>query len=183
MSAVDPLAERLLESNSVFTGRLLHLHVDEVEQHTGGRARREVVDHPGAVCIVPRAADGRLVLVRQWRHPVGRALWELPAGTRDPGEDPETTAERELAEETGYTAKRWTRLGSGAVAPGYSTEVIHYFLAEELTDGETSPDEDEHVEARLFSVEEIGHLLASGEVDLKTIAGLAMVGIPVTPRG
>src|SRR5579863_1041719 len=120
----DDLREEPVDRRTVFDGRLLHVYADTVRLPGGGTASREVVGHRGAVAIVARDHAGRVVLVRQWRHAVGRAVWEVPAGTREEGEAPDATARRELAEETGYTASRWTELGHGPVSPGYSSEQI-----------------------------------------------------------
>ena len=168
------LAEEPLGRRRVFEGRLLRVSDDTVRLPGGAEAHREVVEHPGAVAIVPALEDGRIVLVRQWRHAVGRALWELPAGTRDASEDPAGTARRELAEETGYSASRWRALGRGPVSPGYSSEEIHFFLATGLQAGEVSPDPDELLDIAAFDRHELAALAARGEVDLKTIAGLAL---------
>ncbi|MGD0832883.1 MAG: NUDIX hydrolase [Candidatus Dormibacteria bacterium] len=177
--ADEQLRERPVDRRNVFEGRLLTVHVDQVATAGGELATREIVDHPGAVAIVATAPDGGVVLVRQWRHAVGAALWEIPAGTLTAGEPPEAAARRELAEETGYTAAEWRRLGSGPVAPGYSGEILHVFAATGLRPGPPHTDPDEHVVARLFSLDEIGRLVADDAVDIKTVAGLALAGIPV----
>jgi ADP-ribose pyrophosphatase len=177
--ADEELRERPVDRRTVFEGRLLTVHADQVATAGGQLATREIVDHPGAVAIVATDLDGRVVLVRQWRHAVGAALWEIPAGTLTPGEPPEAAARRELAEETGYTAGEWRRLGSGPVAPGYSSEILHVFSAKDLHPGLPHTDPDEHVVARLFSPEEIVRLVAEDGVDIKTVAGLALAGIPV----
>ncbi len=114
----DHLREEPLRRRPVYEGRLLHVFEDTVRLPSGREARREVVEHIGAVTVVATDADARVVLVRQWRHATGRALWELPAGTREPGEDPAATARRELTEETGYGAREWRELGHGPVSPG-----------------------------------------------------------------
>lgn len=120
--------------------------------------------------------EGRVVLVRQWRHATGGALWEIPAGTREPDEDPAVTARRELREETGYSARGWRELGHGAVSPGYSNEVVWFFAATDLTDGEAAPDSDELLDVGVFSAAEVARLAKAGAVDLKTLAGLALAG-------
>ena len=176
----EMLRERPVGRQTVFQGRLLTVHSDTVETAAGQRAGREIVDHPGAVGIVAADGHGRVILVRQWRHAVGRALWEIPAGTLARGEPPESAARRELAEETGYTASSWSRLGSGPVAPGYSGEILHLFAARHLSMGEPHPDPDEHVVARLFTVAEMHRLIAEEAVDIKTIAGLALAGFAVS---
>jgi ADP-ribose pyrophosphatase len=155
---------------------LISVFDDEVSLVDGSRAHREVVVHPGAVAIVAFDEDGRVAMVRQWRHPVGRSLWELPAGTRDRGESPERTAERELAEETGLVARNWLPFGQWPLAPGYSTEVMHFFKAWDLEPGEGVADEDERLEVRFFSPPEVAALVRSGDVDVKTIAGLGLAG-------
>jgi len=172
----DHLRETLAERRTVFEGRLLKVYQDQVTLPDGRPATREIVHHRGAVAVVPVAADGRVVLVRQWRHAMERALWEIPAGTRDEGEEPFTTARRELEEETGYTAAAWRSLGEACVSPGYSRELIWFFLAEGLTEGETSTDADELLDVRLFEPGEILQLVGSGTTDLKTLAGLALAG-------
>ena len=175
----EVLRERPVERRTVFQGRLLTVHSDTVETAEGQRTGREIVDHPGAVAIVAADGHGRVVLVRQWRHAVGRALWEIPAGTLARGEHPDSAARRELAEETGYTASSWSRLGSSPVAPGYSGEILHMFAAHQLSSGEPHTDPDEHVVARLFTTAEIHRLIAEDEVDVKTVAGLALAGFAV----
>lgn len=176
---LDHLRETLSSREEVFAGRLLHVYRDEVRLPDGATATREVVEHPGAVAIVATDGDGRILLVRQWRHPLARALWEIPAGTREPEEPVEETARRELREETGYAAEHWETLGVAASSPGFSTELTHFFAARHLTEGEPGTDDDENVEAALFTPAEIGRLIAGGEVDSKTIAGLALAGFPV----
>ncbi len=172
----DHLRETLVSGKEVFSGRLLHVFQDEVALPDGRHATREIVHHRGAVAIVPVLPDGRIALVRQWRHAVERALWEIPAGTRDEGEEPFVTARRELEEETGYTAGSWKPLGEACVSPGYSRELIYFYLATDLTEGQTSTDPDENLDARLFEPSEILDLVRDGATDLKTLAGLALAG-------
>jgi ADP-ribose pyrophosphatase len=181
-TAVDHLRETLVERRTVFEGRLLALHDDIVALPSGRHAGREVVSHRGAVVVVAVTGDGRIVLVRQWRHAVGGALWELPAGTRDPGEDPAVTAARELREETGYAARRWASLGEAYVSPGYSGELLSFYLAEDLTVGEAAAAVDEILDVRLFQPAEVTALLRQGMTDCKTIGGLALAGrLPGVP--
>jgi ADP-ribose pyrophosphatase len=167
----------------VYEGRLLHVFEDTVRLPHGGEARREVVEHIGAVTIAAIDDRGRVVLVRQWRHAAGRALWELPAGTREPDEDPATTARRELTEETGYGAAEWREMGHGPVSPGYSSEEIWFFEARGLTGGESAPDPDELLDVELFDAAQLTGLARRGEVDLKTLAGLALAGIALDHNG
>ena len=172
----EHLRETLVSRQPVFEGRLLRVFQDEVRLPDGRAAGREIVHHRGAVGVVPIAPDGRVVLVRQWRHAVERALWEIPAGTRDEGEEPSVTARRELEEETGYTAAAWRPLGQACVSPGYSRELLWYFLADGLTEGATSTDPDEKIDVRLFTPDEVLQLVSAGATDLKTLAGLALAG-------
>lgn len=176
-SAVDHLRETLVSRRPVYDGRLLHVYEDEVRLPTGREARREIVHHRGAVAIVATVPGGGILLVRQWRHACERALWEVPAGTRETGEDPAVTARRELEEETGYTAARWRRLGEASVSPGYSREVLTFFLAADLTPGTAAADPDELLEVRAFDPAEIGALVREGATDCKTLGGLALAGL------
>jgi 8-oxo-dGTP pyrophosphatase MutT (NUDIX family) len=177
------LREVPLTRRPAFEGRLLHVFEDTVRLPGGREARREVVEHIGAVTVVAIDNDGRVVLVRQWRHAAGRSLWELPAGTREVGEVPAATARRELIEETGYRARDWREMAHGPVSPGYSSEEIWFFAASGLTAGATSPDADELLDVKLFAVTEIAELARLGEVDLKTLAGLALAGITLGGAG
>jgi len=130
-------AFEVLDSESVFDGHVISLRRDTVAMPGGGDSVREVVHHPGAVAVVALDADDRIVLVRQYRHPVGRHLWELPAGLRDAdGEPPLETAKRELAEETQLAAARWSLLVSVLNSPGFSDELVQIYLAEDLSDVE-----------------------------------------------
>jgi ADP-ribose pyrophosphatase len=172
----EHLRETRTARRLVFSGRLLTVYEDDVQLVDGTPAHREVVIHPGAVAIVAIDSDGRVVLVRQWRHAVGRALWELPAGTRDPDEPPRRTAERELAEETGLRATSVRPIGAAPLTPGYSTEVMHFFLATGLTAGPTRRDDDERMDVEHLTHDQVAALLDAGELDVKTIGGLSLAG-------
>ena len=167
----------------IYSGRLLTFYEDDVTLADGTRAQREVVAHPGAVAIVAIDKDDRVVLVRQWRHAAGRALWELPAGTRDSDEAPARTAERELAEETGLRATQIRPLASAPLTPGYSTEVMHFFLATGLTQGPTDRDVDERMDVDRFDRDAIVTLVGQGDLDVKTIAGLGLAGWSMASDG
>src|SRR5436309_1627786 len=171
-----PDAERVLHSERVFAGRLLNLRVDRVALPNGRETTREVVEHPGAVAIVPLHDDGRVVLVRQYRHAVGRSLLEIPAGTLDQGEESaEAAAARELQEETGYRAARLTPLATFYPAPGFATERMTVFLATGLTDGDQGQMEDENITVETIPLAELPALLARGELaDAKTLVGLLL---------
>jgi ADP-ribose pyrophosphatase len=178
----DPLRERLVGSEPAWAGRLLAVRVETRQRGDGGRVRREVIEHPGAVAIVALDDAGRVVLVRQFRAPTDRSLLEIPAGTldRDPArgtlEAPEPAARRELEEETGLRARSWERLGGFWTAPGYATEFIHLFLATDLAPAgsdRAGPDEDEQLEIVHLSWREAVAAVERGELtDAKTIIGL-----------
>lgn len=172
----DPLRETLQNRRIVYDGKLLRVFEDTVAQENGRLARREIVEHPGGVGVVALTDDDHVVLVRQWRHAISGALWEIPAGTRNPNEAPESTAQRELGEETGYRAARWRALGSSPLAPGYSSEVMHYFVARDLEAGAMGTDEDEQLEVAIMDRREVAALVDACRVDAKTIAGLALAG-------
>jgi ADP-ribose pyrophosphatase len=162
-------------SRYIYRGRVLNLRVDELDVEGGRSVRREVVEHPGAVTILAFDDQERLLLVRQYRHPVGRDLLELPAGTLDPGDDPESCALRELQEETGYRPGRLERLGGFYLAPGYCTEYQNVFLATGLTESRLAPDEDERIELVPLPLEETLRMVEAGEIeDAKTVAALLL---------
>jgi ADP-ribose pyrophosphatase len=135
MGNPEPHEFRVLDSETLFEGRVISLRRDTVAMPGGGDSVREVVTHPGAVAVVALDDEDRVVLLRQYRHPVGRHLWELPAGLRDAdGELPLRTAQRELAEEVQLAAARWSLLVSVYNSPGFSDELVEVFLAEDLSD-------------------------------------------------
>ena len=169
-------AEQVLRSEHPFVGKLLALRVDQVRLEGGRETAREVVEHPGAVAIVPLLPDGRVVLVRQYRHAVGRALLEIPAGTLDrEGESREEAAARELEEETGFRAAQLTPLVTFYPAPGFCTEQLTIFLATGLTQGDQGQMEDEAITVETVALSEVPALVARGELgDAKSIIGLLL---------
>jgi ADP-ribose pyrophosphatase len=135
MADPAPHGFRLLASETIYEGRVISLRRDTVAMPGGGDSVREVVSHPGAVAVVALDGEDRVVLVRQYRHPVGGYLWELPAGLRDEdGEPPLETAKRELAEEALLGAERWSLLTTTYSTPGFCDELVHVYLAEELSE-------------------------------------------------
>jgi 8-oxo-dGTP pyrophosphatase MutT (NUDIX family) len=171
----DPLREEVVSSHIAFQGRLLTLRVDTVRLPDGNTATREVVVHPGAVAMVPVLDAEHVLLVRQWRTAAGRALLEIPAGTLGHGEDPRACAERELMEEVGYRPRTLTPLCATFLAPGYSSERLHVFLAEDLVPESRPHDDDETLEVVTMTWREIdAHLLRGDFADSKTLAGLLL---------
>ena len=164
---------QVLSSQRAFEGRVFDVRVDRVRYDDGAEHRVDVVEHRDSFAIAAAPRPGEVVLVRQYRHAAGKMLWELPAGTAEPGEDPLAGAARELAEETGYRAARFHRLGSLYATPGFCTEIMHFFAAEGLTQGEQMLDEDERIEVGVFTVEAARRLVAEGEIaDMKTVLAL-----------
>ena len=170
------LTEKKLSSKLIYDGRILRVHVDTVELPNGARALREVADHPGGVAIVAIDGSDSVLTVRQYRYAFSRVMEEIPAGKLEPGEDPREAALRELREETGAVPGRFTGLGPLIVSPGAYGEVLHLYLAEELTAGAQSPDEDEFLEVRRTPFDEMVRRVMDGELqDAKTVAGILKV--------
>ncbi|MFN7019319.1 MAG: NUDIX domain-containing protein [Fimbriimonadales bacterium] len=169
------LKEELIESHTIYQGRVVTLRIDTVRLPSGRTARREIVEHRGAVAIVPLLNRETVLLIRQYRQAVGETLLEIPAGTLEPDEPIDACARRELEEETGYTARQLRRLFSQYLAPGYSQEVLHVYLAEDLAPAAQHPDEDELVELVPTPLSAIETMVLDGRIkDSKTIAGLLM---------
>jgi ADP-ribose pyrophosphatase len=173
---MEELKETTLESETIYDGRLIGLRRDKVRLPDGRTSVREVVVHPGAVAIVPLLDDGRVILVKQYRYAVGKTLMEIPAGTLHPNETAEECALRELREEIGYTAGQLEHLTSIYLAPGYSTELIHVFLATKLSPASEKADEDEFIEPVAMSLEEALSQIHEGKIqDAKTATALLLV--------
>lgn len=164
------LIEKTIKKEVLHEGRFLKLLSDEVLLPDGRVTVREYLDHPGSVAVIPILNKERIVMVKQFRYPANQVLLEIPAGKMDFGEMPEESAQRELAEETGYRSRNWTHLASIWTSPGFCNEQLHLYLAEDLEPGSTAKDEDEFVEVVTLTKAELETLLNSGEaVDGKTI--------------
>jgi ADP-ribose pyrophosphatase len=167
------LLERRIAGSMLLSGGFLEVHRDEVQLPDGSTSTREYIQHPGAVAIIPVLDDGRLVLVRQHRYPVGKVLLEWPAGKLEAGEDKLACAVRELREETGYSAREWAFAGEIHNAAAYSSESIWLWFARGLVAGSTQLDTGEFVESVTMELAELQDLDARGELlDVKTIIGL-----------
>jgi len=164
---------KILSSEMIYEGRVFGLRRDEVMEPSGLRTTREVVTHPGSVVVLPVLPDGRIVMIRQYRHATRQYLWELVAGRKEPEETPEQGAARELLEETGYRAKRFKVFLDVFPTPGFLEERMYILLAEGLTAGKAQPEEDEKIEVRAYRVNELKKMIKSGRLkDAKSIAGI-----------
>jgi len=163
----------IVNHKEVYRGKIVTLHVDTIRQESGETTIREVVLHPGGVTAVPVLDDGRLLLIRQFRYPLGKYILELPAGKLDSGQPPLETMERELKEETGYCAGILTHEGSFYTTPGISNESIHLFMARDLTESTQDLEEGEHITVEAHSLQDCLKKIENGEIcDGKTILGI-----------
>lgn len=168
---MDRFEEKTLTSTTLYEGKVISLRVEEVELPDGKWAKRELVDHPGAVAILPITNDGKIVFVEQYRKALNRSLVEIPAGKIEPGESKEITAIRELEEETGYRSEQFTYLQSFATSPGFANEIIHLYIARGLEKVEkpAEGDEDEFIHLIECTIEEAEQMLVDERIyDAKT---------------
>ena len=166
------MTEKTLASREVYRGRIIRVREDTVLLPNGKEGRREVVEHPGGVGILALDGDD-VLLVRQYRYAFSRVLTEIPAGKREPGEEPSVTARRELKEEIGAEAEKWTELGALIASPGCYGETLYLYLAQELTFGATHPDEDEVLDVLRMPFDQAVEQCMRGELtDAKTVAAL-----------
>jgi ADP-ribose pyrophosphatase len=167
------LTETTVSSRNVYDGELLHVRADRARLPDGKVAVREYITHPGAVVVIPLLDNGELVLERQHRYPLHRDFYELPAGKIDRGEDPLQCAQRELLEETGYSAKKWRYITTLYPCIGYSDEKLLYYLAEDLTFTSASLDDGEHLEVFTLTLAAAVDWVRTGKItDNKTVSGL-----------
>uniref|UniRef100_A0A7C4Y6A9 NUDIX hydrolase n=1 Tax=candidate division WOR-3 bacterium TaxID=2052148 RepID=A0A7C4Y6A9_UNCW3 len=166
--------EKCLESKRIYTGKILNLNVDRVILENGEKSFREYVMHRGAVAAIP-IIDNRIIFVKQYRYAVRDYIVEIPAGTIEIGEEPEKTLKRELIEEIGYNAGKLTHLYSYYSTPGFTNEILHLYIAEELREEKGGKDPDEELEVISFSFDESLKMLKEGKIkDGKTIIGLSL---------
>jgi ADP-ribose pyrophosphatase len=167
------VAIKVKRSRKVYTGRIFNLTRTELVLPGGQNIWRETVVHPGAAVIIPELPGQRIILVKQFRYPAGQYLWELPAGTLEPGEKPLACARREITEETGYRARKVIKLAEFYTCPGFCTEKIHLYLARELVKAQAKMDIDEDITSRIFTVAEITRLIKQHKIiDAKTLVGV-----------
>lgn len=165
--------EKTVSTRRIHEGRIINVREDTVSLPSGREGKREIVEHKGAVCVVPVLDDGRILMVRQYRKPAEAALLEVPAGGLEIGESPEECARRELQEECSYQAGTMTPLFQCYLAPGYSTELMHGFVAQNLSHGALDPDEDENVEVEIYTLDELLAMIEDGRLcDAKTLTAV-----------
>lgn len=165
---------KIKESKIIFKGHVFDIKVDQIEYNSGNDGVREVVIHNGGAVVLPVTSEGKIVLVKQYRYPSDEYLLELPAGKLELKEDPKVCAERELTEETGYSSDKITYLGKIHTSPGFCSEILYIYLAEDLIPGEHNREEGEDgMEVHEFTIQEINNLISDGKiVDAKTLSGL-----------
>ncbi len=169
------MIEKITSTRILYKGKFLDFIEDavEIESEPIIQATRQYFIHPGGVCVVPILDDGSIILVEQFRIPLGKLIYEIPAGKRDIGEEPFMTAKRELQEETGYTATQWTDLGHIYPCPGYSTEILYMYLAQGLVPGIQNLDHGELVNVVKMPIVKAIDMIHQGSIpDAKTISGI-----------
>ena len=165
--------EKQIETKTVYDGLIVKVKMDIVELQNGNRTKREVVEHPGGVCIVAVTNDNKVLLVRQFRYTMREELLEIPAGKLEAGEDPFSCAVRELSEETGYTAKKWISLDMIYPSAGVYSEALHQYLALDLQPGEMHLDENELLSVEEVDIDEVIEKIITNKMrDAKTIIGV-----------
>ncbi len=164
--------EKTINSELIFDGRVVKLYKDNVELATGQKSFREVVKHSGGVVILAEKED-KILLVKQFRYPMKEVMFELPAGKLENGEDPFEAAKRELEEETGYCANKWTDLGYVYTSPGYSDEKLYLYKAEDLEFTHCHPDEGEIIQAFEYKYDDVLKMILDGKInDAKTLCAI-----------
>lgn len=167
--------EKTVSTEEIYKGKIIRVRKDTVELCNGRQAVREVVEHPGGVCVVAKTANGKILMVRQYRKPFETEMWELPAGKLEYGEDHCEGGRRELEEETGYIAGGFEYLGNFYVSPGFCDEKIHIYYADNLKKTCMNPDEDEFIDAAEFTYGELEDMIKKGLLhDAKTVIGILM---------
>lgn len=167
---------KILESDVIFRGKVFDLRVDKIKYNSGNMGIREIAVHPGGAVVIPVKEDGKFVMVSQFRYPFEKFMLEFPAGKLDDNEDPQICAVRELQEETGYKAGNIQKLGKISTTPGFCTEILHIYLAKDLTPGMYNREEGEYgMEIKEYTFGEVEEKISRGEIiDSKSISGFYM---------
>lgn len=171
----------LKKSETIYKGKVFDLHVDEIEYHSGNRGVREVAEHPGGSVVVALTKDYKILMVHQFRYPLQKFVIELPAGKLDKDEDPLHCAIRELEEETGYKANRIEKLGSICTTPGFCTEMLHIYFAQDLIEGSHNREEGEYgMNIHEYTLKEIDEMISHGDIfDAKTLSGIYLAKLRI----
>lgn len=165
--------EKTMKSEKIYEGKIVNLRIDTVELPDKKYSKREIIEHPGSVGIIPIKEDGTIILVEQFRKPIEKSLLEIPAGKIEINEEPKETALRELVEETGYIANKMEYISEFYTSPGFSNEKIYLFLATELEFDKENPGEDEYIDIKKVKIEDLINMINRGEIiDSKTIIGI-----------
>jgi ADP-ribose pyrophosphatase len=169
---------KTIKSERLYHGRIIDLIIEDVENTTGDIRKREIVSHPGGSVVVPLCDNGDVILVRQYRYPLKKFILELPAGKREPNEDPLIAAQRELQEETGYTADKYEKLTTMFTTPGFCNEVLHIYLATGLkksVQGQNLDEGEQSLTVEYIPLSTVVEMIVRGEIgDSKTIAGILL---------
>lgn len=181
----EPEIPEVASSELIFENKIIRLERDMIRFHDGHEAERVVIHHPGAVALVVVDEDGHWLMIRQYRHPAGKPLLEIPAGTREDDEAPEHTAAREVREETGYAAGSIVHLGGTWMAPGFLGEYIDFYLATDLSESPLPQDDDEYISPPERMTEaEVDAAIVSGEIsDAKTLVAITLLRLHRTRSG
>ena len=167
------VAVQVIKSELIFKGRVMEVYRDQIVEPSGIEAIREWVRHPGSVVVLPVFPDRRILLIQQYRYSAGQVMWELVAGHKEPNEDYETGAHRELEEESGYSARKMTKLLEFFPSPGFLNEKMVVFLAEGLTKGKMRQEEDEKINQRMVTLAQAEGWIRTGKIhDAKTVSGI-----------
>ncbi|MCI1856961.1 MAG: NUDIX hydrolase [Sporolactobacillus sp.] len=162
---MDGLTETKIGSKEIFKGQIVHFFFDKVRLPDGHVATREVIRHPGAVAIIAVNQEGELLLVRQYRYPIGKIIYEIPAGKLEPGENPDDSARRELEEETGQRCERIEKVATFYSTPGFSDELMHVYYTDSLVAGKQNLDPDEFLEVSAVNLDEAERMVADRRID------------------